>query len=196
MVPSRSALLALLDANANWVDAVNQAEPGFFAKSAQGQRPKVSVSLTVYRPLTPTRSSGLAAPTRAYQSRSSPQRVQATSLCTATLQSSFTLCRVFPTHPLPASSTQMTTAPMLSLPSPLVLLSASNMVRSMPLAAHILTPRSCSCRTHPLRRRSCGASGCTRRFKTGGHASLPLAHPAYQPCRQPQPVQHPTIYRP
>jgi len=41
MIPPRSPLHALLEANAKWADAVHDAEPGFFSKLAQGQSPKV-----------------------------------------------------------------------------------------------------------------------------------------------------------
>jgi len=41
MIPPTSPIHALLDANANWADAVHRADPGFFQRSAKGQSPKV-----------------------------------------------------------------------------------------------------------------------------------------------------------
>lgn len=86
MIPPRSPIYTLLDANAKWADAVDTAEPGFFAKSAQGQYPKVPLSSLSLEPLTtsPNRSSGSDAPTRASQSLSSPVHAPVTSLSTVT----------------------------------------------------------------------------------------------------------------
>ncbi|KAG9308662.1 carbonic anhydrase [Chiua virens] len=43
MIPPRSPVHVLLDDNAQWAHALDDAEPGFFARSALGQSPKVSL---------------------------------------------------------------------------------------------------------------------------------------------------------
>ena len=90
MIPPRSHVHALLDANATWADAVDRAEPGFFHKSAQGQYPKARAPAPLLTPLSHVhvhRSSGSDAQTRASQNQSSPAHAPATSLSTATLPS-------------------------------------------------------------------------------------------------------------
>ena len=101
MIPPTSPVHALLAANAKWADAVNRTEPGFFQRSAEGQSPKVRRSLVPtpsYRDTT-HRSSGSAALTRASPNPSSQAHVQATSLSTATLQSTSPFSRASRTHP-------------------------------------------------------------------------------------------------
>lgn len=83
MLFSRSVQV-LLDGNAAWADSLEQAQPGFFLKSAEGQRPKVSFCPLFGYGLTPHRSSGSDAQTRASQNRSSPAHAPETSLSTAT----------------------------------------------------------------------------------------------------------------
>ena len=75
MIPPRSPIHALLDANARWADAVDHAEPGFFRTSAQGQHPKAgSVSPVLCPPSTHLPTGPLDRMRRLARARISPHR--------------------------------------------------------------------------------------------------------------------------
>jgi hypothetical protein len=50
MAEKHPDLARLLSANAQWASDVNKAEPGFFAKAAEGQSPKVNTRSFLSRP--------------------------------------------------------------------------------------------------------------------------------------------------